>query len=625
LAKRDDKGEVTDLSELHVQKNIWMLPEEIGVKRPGIQNLAGMLVTLVQKNKGKFQELYDVKLYSQLKFSTLVHERIPTFVRKAIATLKPIFDETEMATGNGRTYIVELLQKLQLMSIDDFLALHLLLMNGPLAECFVWGERNQNGQVRMLKQHCEKANFIMGVKPKFENCFTDVSKSEAGKRILSQIVVGKVLPVWIKPLPPIEGQTPVLMDLSIAKRYMELSRMQRQNDEKGLSAWSCGFGGCGNPTKAQSRINKKLSMVIGLLQLQDQRPIIIHDAIDSEILLVHHQIAVWHKEKNFAKRWYFSLAPSQSQIAMDLPDEYIYRTSVQGPYHHVWFTKIPIPSHKAEKWAQVEREVVLAYRGIMGSEYDRGVRKGLYLAAHAQGTDPDQTLNHYHIWGPIAAVDLFTNLSVYTLGSAHNMYGVVSTFTTAFPFGMSDGSAYFHLGQKMDPPVQNATMFAKKVCQHNIARSSFFLSGMYYFNPRLNLLRRIKNRIVDFETGKVVLVEEAYAVEGDFITSHSLVEDGESDYASTEVAMIFAPPIMNGVQPKQISGEDTSLTEKKALIQQAKNEKKGFEFVKQQNPSNSSNVIPNVAAEPPFNPLIDPFAENAPTGVMTAMSGNEFS
>jgi len=148
---------------------------------------------------------------------------------------------------------------------------------------------------------------------------------------------------------------------------------------------------------------------------------------------------------------------------------------------------------------------------------------------------------------------------------------------------------------------------------------------MYYFNPRLNLLRRIKNRIVDFETGKVVLVEEAYAVEGDFITSHSLVEDGESDYASTEVAMIFAPPIMNGVQPKQISGEDTSLTEKKALIQQAKNEKKGFEFVKQQNPSNSSNVIPNVAAEPPFNPLIDPFAENAPTGVMTAMSGNEFS
>jgi len=90
---------------------------------------------------------------------------------------------------------------------------------------------------------------------------------------------------------------------------------------------------------------------------------------------------------------------------------------------------------------------------------------------------------------------------VYQIGSIHNMHGVVSTMKT-LPLAISNGTSQFHLALDMIQPL-SLHEFYQKVVKNNASRSSFMLSPKYYFNPQLNLLRKLPGKTIDFVTGKL--------------------------------------------------------------------------------------------------------------------------
>jgi len=63
---------------------------------------------------------------------------------------------------------------------------------------------------------------------------------------------------------------------------------------------------------------------------------------------------------------------------------------------------------------------------------------------------------------------------------------------------VSDGSSEWHLGWSRLVPVKEEE-FYRAVVSHNGHRTGYFLCPKYYFNPKMNFLRHIKGKTVDFE------------------------------------------------------------------------------------------------------------------------------
>jgi len=90
---------------------------------------------------------------------------------------------------------------------------------------------------------------------------------------------------------------------------------------------------------------------------------------------------------------------------------------------------------------------------------------------------------------------------VFQLGSIHNMHGIVSTMKE-LPVATSDGTSEFQLSVERLKPL-NVHEFYQKVVKNNASRSSFMLAPRYYFNPQLNLLRKLPGKTIDFVSGSL--------------------------------------------------------------------------------------------------------------------------
>jgi hypothetical protein len=133
---------------------------------------------------------------------------------------------------------------------------------------------------------------------------------------------------------------------------------------------------------------------------------------------------------------------------------------------------------KETEWAKVE-----AY-------YDKYIKSLMTVTAKVQVI----ALTH------IMSEKLFPDHYIYTLGSAHNMIGVLSNKPVFV--GSSDGSSEYAF-KPVPLLAQDAKSFLARVVEHNVMRSAHMIYATYHFNPMLNFLRHQKEKVIDFVTGTV--------------------------------------------------------------------------------------------------------------------------
>jgi len=368
-------------------------------------------------------------------------------------------------------------------------------------------------------------------------------------------------PVWIAAIPT-SADIPVSRDFPDASQFMALCRVQRQTDEKGLSAWSSGFGASGNPTKMQLRLQKKLSIVLGLLfTMKESETLIIFDDQRVEIPVLNAQLNEWKKHKNEvlgSKQWKFYVPTSDYRISQQIPAVVTSQATWTGPFHLLYFPNLSLEVPKISEWAKIEQAQLGSLTSLLGVNIDKNHRKG----------------THVHVYTQIYSPRMFDLFAVYTVGSAHNMMGLMSTLDS-FDFAKSEGGVW-------DLGVDNVAKitqkeFVSRVMLHNAARSSFFLNGKYYFNPRLNLLRHIEGKTVDFVTGYLediigIDVEVEKDLIEDFIQGDDYDSDGASDDESSGEDL--NSPERNQPSPGSEVASSTQVVTPPTVVEKEKKKKK---------------------------------------------------
>jgi len=299
---------------------------------------------------------------------------------------------------------------------------------------------------------------------------------------------GAILPIWIAAIPT-SVSVPEQRTFPVAQKFTSMCRLQRQTDEKGLSAWSSGYGASGNPTKSQLRLQKKLAIVLGLLHsMQSGYEVIIFDDQKTEIVMLHKQIELWVKHcpvKFGTKKWKFVISSSDSRIAGSMVGHTTTQTHWTGQFHLVYFPSISLEIPSESEWSKIEAAQISSLQILLGHNYAPETRGDIYV----------------HVYTHVFCTQVFDMFSVTTLGSAHNLMGVVSSLAR-FPYASSDGTSPWQFECKESASV-SAREFVSRVMMHNAARSAFFLNGRYYFNPVLNLLRNLEGKTMNFITGEV--------------------------------------------------------------------------------------------------------------------------
>jgi len=373
---------------------------------------------------------------------------------------------------------------------EEYAALHVALAEGPLNKCFVWKEKIIKDGKTILRPVSEKkadnkSYYCYGVLKEYEACFSDISAGPTGKLCLAKDRSGSILPIWVAKL-PLTVEVPEERTFAAAAEFMTLCRNQRQTDEKGLSCWSSGFGACGNPTKMQLRMQKKLSMIIGcLLKMDKASCLYISDDMTNELPLVHAQLLEWRKHNATLsdRLWYFVVPSSASKVMSSLKGHVAtYIPSTSGN-HLMYFPNFAPEFSKKSEWDKVEKQSELFLKNLLGDNFDEASRKG----------------NQVHVYSQVLSKVSFSQFTVFTIGSAHNMMGLM-TSDEAFSFASCQGEKIWDVELQRVTKVTSEE-FIFRTMSHNASRSTFFLNGMYYFNAKLNMLRHIPGKTMDFVIG----------------------------------------------------------------------------------------------------------------------------
>lgn len=458
---------------------------------------------------------FDQKAYLTLKFSSINVSQLLAYGYVLADILNPYFKGLANK-GNGRYFISELFAALASLTREEYLALHIGLVEGPFHACFNWAIRKTSqGSGGISYQNVSEKKFsgdhkyyCRSVKQEFIKCFEDCSQTATGQAWLKQDVTGAILPVWVGALPTMV-EMPKSRDMASTASYMALCRTHRQTDEKGLSAWSSGYGATGNPTKPQLRMQKKLSIVLGLLlRMSSKEKLIIFDDLVNELPVFHGQLLAWkdHVPALSSKQWKYVVPTSATQIIKFLEGYSTTSTTWNGDnLHLLYFPNLAITYPKASDWQKADLAQKDALHSMLGSNFNPKQRGGTQV----------------HVYTGLYSADVFNWFSVYTLGSAHNMMALLTT-SPDFHFAACSGQPVNFLDASStssstlvvsSDPSWNVVLergqgltvveFCTRVIKHNAARCAFFLNGEYHFNPKLNLLRHIEGKVMNFVLGEL--------------------------------------------------------------------------------------------------------------------------
>jgi len=376
-----------DPQQIVIPPMLWMAPEELVPKVIGLEWIVGLCLTCLQREDGKVVPFYHEQSYQKLAISSLNAPEMGTFASTA-AVLLAAFFKGQPNKGNGRAFIAEMYSAVSSLPKDEYIMLHVAATEGPLNRCFRWGEIRERlipdqsqSQARprvpprkdivivpvTAKLPDKKKYYNMGVVPAYADSFVDMAASTSGKAYLETDKCGAILPLWVAAIPT-DAQMPEQKDMASAAAFMALCRSQRQTDEKGLSAWSCGYGATGNPTKPQLRMQKKLSMVLGILQSMDTRQIlVIFDDLPQELPMLHAQLMLWVTRNSVFqdKRWKYFVSSSASKIISALPDHCVTQTNFIGRYQLLYFPNTFVELPRYSEWSKVDVSQISSLQSLV--------------------------------------------------------------------------------------------------------------------------------------------------------------------------------------------------------------------------------------------------------------------
>jgi hypothetical protein len=230
-----------------------------------------------------------------------------------------------------------------------------------LSPCFVWGE-NKGGKIvpiRGRKTGAEKKWSVIGIRTEFAKSFVDARAHPSVQEVCDGLGydLGKIFPIFSSAL-PITYTAPVITSMVLAQEYLQLCRLQRQSDEKGLSAWSCGFAACGNPTKFQLRIQRKLSLILGhLLYMGGKGRLIIIDDAYAELEYINRQIILWKtKVSALDKSRHLFYCPSIAGMTRKLEGFITTSTQFQPGDKQLFLSSCQLEQKRSTEWTKVEAE-----------------------------------------------------------------------------------------------------------------------------------------------------------------------------------------------------------------------------------------------------------------------------
>jgi hypothetical protein len=487
--KVDEKVEKTI-----IEPALWVAPPGLIAEYPGIQNMVAMTISCTKLESGVIEPFVEDRFYQHVKFSGLDYTGLMAFATAVISRITPNID-LAVVKGNGRDWINALFTAFGVMSKEEYLHLHYILGTFVFNPCFVWGKIEQKKIVKTPFRHGAPKQVIIGIREGFDSSFLDASESVSGTALMKALGLPKkvVLPVYRGNM-PISTHIPKVTCPMQAHEFMGQARNQRQADEKGLSAWSSGFGACGNPNKAQTRWNRKLSLILGALQtMNKQGTLMLYDSKPSEMLAIDAQLQRWKALQPTLFLNYKFYVPKKFGLE-DLGDRTFTSEFFGTNDHVIYLDPIPFATPKYTEWAKMDLSAEKRMSDLFYPIISRNSKTAVSAVMHVFSSKFFEKV----ALGPKVGE---MKLNVFTFGSVHNMLAIVSN-RDKLALGSSDGTSHDNLAVTLKEPVEERS-FLKLVVDHNIWRSGFMLYGGYYFNPNMNLVRNIPGKTINFVLGTV--------------------------------------------------------------------------------------------------------------------------
>jgi hypothetical protein len=529
VVEKKDEGET--VKEV-LKPQPWLVPEGMVKSYPGIQQAAAFAVTCVKRTEDGLKNYVgqtETEFYRLAKFTGIDHTGMSYFGDSAIKFLEQFF-AAQTNKGSGRKFIEQMLLALSSMDQATYLSVHFFLNLGPLQDCFEWGYPSSNGgYIKVQKVSDRQDLVILRVKDQFLPYFTNAASAKAMDELRKHRKFGTVFPVLSKPI-PFSYKAPTLDSIAKCSSFVAACRTQRQSDEKGLSALSCGVGASGNPTKQQLRQQKILTICLGILRTFDEeagRRLVIVNSKSSEIEYLHHQLQEWDEmAKVIGNREYVFRVQPGDNVQMRLDPEYTITTTSPQEGDVIFDCSPSAPlTMKKDSQAFTDSQSEKLMQALIPYDLQECIEHNVHYV----------TMKH------IQSELLFVNRKetepidgyyISSLGSIHNMYCVVSTMPEV-PVFVCNGTSEWSYELGTTDPILTPTDFYRKVKEDNMKRSGFFLSAGYSFNPKLNVLRHMHGKTVDFETGNV----EALAVDVGDLSSIGALEVENMEAEEEEIAL----------------------------------------------------------------------------------------
>jgi len=268
-----------------MRADAWVVPPHLESSKPAVPQVIGMLLALTDVTS-------EGEMTAKESFAPLLpfaYENLNVSGMAAAAPVMTTLVEKELQSygkvQGGRDLVDKLYDTVSGLAPEEFLLLHYVISCGPFVDHFNWGKmttettKNRETKKKTVKTVIVPLNpktpgfvpgeVIISVKAQFNDYWTDFSECPTAKMMRKRGDKLSKIFVWSKGMTP-SFLTPTLQSLTFAKayKYMNECRNFRGTDEKGLSGWSCGFGASGNPTKLQTRLNRKLALILGAMLLK---------------------------------------------------------------------------------------------------------------------------------------------------------------------------------------------------------------------------------------------------------------------------------------------------------------------------------------------------------------------
>jgi hypothetical protein len=491
------QGLISAVKKELIAEGPWMVPDDLRGTTPCVQMVMGMAIAATQivNEPAGIKAREDLTTLLPMGFSHVDVAGLVAVAAPMASFLEPMIQPALKING-GRDAVDKIYFGLTQMAKEDYTMMHYLVCCGPFVNHFDWGRLESSVEIRDQKKvkitkikplkkklpGYMEGEVIIKVKEQFAGLYVDVSQTETVRKMKARGEKVEKVFFWAKCIDP-SFEVPKYGPTAMADAYAYMSQCRnfRGKDDKGLSGWSCGFGACGNPTKLQARLQRKLSLILGALQDEHRKgPVVIEDHLENEMPLLSAQVLAWTRNgAKIKRRLYFSCPNTSVQIVEKLGVHHYQGEDVKDGTWIV-FPEIDATTGKKSEWEKTDaRSMTLLEREFRNFPKGKGKTQKIV-----------ETLLYSKAF-------FHSDLAVpYTFGSVHNMRGYLSNAEVTV--AISDGSSEWHLGWSRLVPVKEEE-FYRAVVSHNGHRTGYFLCPKYYFNPKMNFLRHIKGKTVDFE------------------------------------------------------------------------------------------------------------------------------